>query len=125
MDSSAHRKDKVLVVDDNDDFRFLIRNKLEKAFPIEVIEAINVSDAISKIKSHNFRLIVCDLMMPDGTGLEVHAYLENQSDSEAAFVLVTAGHQALSQSQLGKIVMVEKPNLDQLIGIVAFLWREP
>ena len=66
-------KTRALVVDDNADMRLLVRKKLQ-SLSFEVVEADGVRSAIEQIDIHKFNLIVCDYMMPGGSGLELLTY---------------------------------------------------
>jgi type IV pilus assembly protein PilB len=62
----------VLVVDDNDEIRKLVRMTLERALsPIHVDEASNGFEALGKVETHKPHLIVLDLMMPGMDGIDV------------------------------------------------------
>jgi CheY-like chemotaxis protein len=64
-------KHKVLLVDDNEDDRFLTRKSLESN-GCEVILAKTVVEALRQIASQNFDVLITDLHMPDaGDGFAV------------------------------------------------------
>ncbi|GBF50086.1 transcriptional regulatory protein, C-terminal domain protein [Leptospira ryugenii] len=63
-------KDYILIVDDELAIRKMLRIALE-AKGYTTIEALNKKDAIEKAVLHSPRLILLDLQLPDGSGLEV------------------------------------------------------
>jgi two-component system, chemotaxis family, chemotaxis protein CheY len=59
----------VLVVDDEDQIRQLIRETLEQA-GYEVQEARDGKDALERYRANNTDLVIMDILMPDQDGLE-------------------------------------------------------
>lgn len=60
---------RVLLVDDDTGVRKAVRLMLE-AHDIEVVEASGGHAALRQLAEHHFDLVLCDLYMPDGEGLE-------------------------------------------------------
>ena len=60
---------KILVVDDDEDVRILVRMALEKA-SYEVMEADNVEAGIQILRTAAVDLILTDIVMPKKSGLE-------------------------------------------------------
>jgi two-component system response regulator AtoC len=60
----------ILVVDDDEAIRSLLRDLLS-ANGHSVEAAQNIRDAAELLKTHEFELVLTDLMLPDGDGLEV------------------------------------------------------
>ena len=67
----------VLLVEDNDFIRNMYQLKLAKA-NIEVIEAVDGSMALAKIKEYKPDVVLLDLMMPNVSGIEVLKELKKQ-----------------------------------------------
>lgn len=62
----------VLIVEDNPEMRALISNALSGLEQIErVFTANNKSEGLRLLDSHWPQLLICDLGLPDGTGMEV------------------------------------------------------
>lgn len=69
MDSGEARPQRVLVVDDNDAIRQLIKIVLENhGYAVEV--APDGKEAIEKASEHGFDLVITDLVMPRQEGIE-------------------------------------------------------
>lgn len=77
---------RILVVDDEEDLRFLILTMLEME-GYEVAEAENGKVALEKLSSERFDLLLLDLMMPEMDGLSVLKELERRGTSIPVIVL--------------------------------------
>jgi DNA-binding NarL/FixJ family response regulator len=75
--TSAHHKPKtILIADDNEMARTIIRQALERATDFEVCgEAVDGTDAVSKAKELSPDLILLDVRMPGLNGIEVAGIL--------------------------------------------------
>ena len=88
MNDAAKRK--VLVVEDEPDIRELVRYNLEQA-GFRVIEAQEGEDALRKVTSEGPALVILDLMLPQGDGLEVCRILRARAETAALpIVMLTA-----------------------------------
>jgi signal transduction histidine kinase/CheY-like chemotaxis protein len=73
----APRRGKVLVIDDEP----LLARAIERGLSAhhQVVIASQARDAMAKIAhGETFDMILCDLMMPDVSGIDVHAFLERE-----------------------------------------------
>ena len=85
----------ILVVDDDDGVRSLVRAVLRR-HGHNVDTARDGAEALEKIKSEDYSLILLDLMMPKIDGLEVMRILEeNGIVSDALIVVMTAADDSL------------------------------
>jgi signal transduction histidine kinase/ligand-binding sensor domain-containing protein/DNA-binding response OmpR family regulator len=85
----ASKKPVVLLVEDNDDFRFYLKDNLKDIFFI--IEASNGRDGWQKALSQHPDLIVSDISMPEMTGIELCKKLKgDKRTSHIPVVLLTA-----------------------------------
>nr|WP_321453974.1 two-component regulator propeller domain-containing protein [uncultured Carboxylicivirga sp.] len=79
----------LLLVEDNDDFRGVLKEQLQAYF--KVSEAANGEEAIKKVKSKAIDIIVSDVLMPKMDGYELCRQIkENDTTSHIPIILVTA-----------------------------------
>lgn len=80
---------RLLVVDDE----ALVRRSLKRALsPHKVVEASGGREALSILATESFDLILCDLMMPDVTGMQLYQLLkESHPGIESRVVFITGG----------------------------------
>jgi signal transduction histidine kinase/DNA-binding response OmpR family regulator len=87
--TSSQTEATVLLIEDNDEVRAFIRQRLDKAF--KIIEANDGQSGIEKAREHMPDLIVSDVMMPRKNGYEVCAALRNDvRTSHIPVILLTA-----------------------------------
>src|SRR5690349_18626923 len=75
----------ILVVDDDEDVRELLRRTLAKA-GFAVVTAIHGADALRVFRSQPFNMVVTDVIMPEMDGLELIRVLRR----EQSFVNIVA-----------------------------------
>jgi signal transduction histidine kinase len=94
---------KLLVVDDSQDMRLLLRKLLEKTGAV-VTEAQSANDAILKINQCQPDLIISDIEMPDGNGYDLVERIHNYTDQKKISIPIIAltGHS--DETQLKKIM---------------------
>jgi two-component system, OmpR family, alkaline phosphatase synthesis response regulator PhoP len=81
---------KILVVDDEEPIRELIRYNLEKE-SFTVVSAENGAEALRLARSEIPGLVILDLMLPDMSGLDVCRVLKNDTKTAAVpIIMVTA-----------------------------------
>jgi len=84
------RRGRVLVVDDEPAVGFAVRRLL--AFEHDVELRSRAEDALDAIaRGERFDAIVCDLMMPGMTGMDLHAALERLAPEQARRMMVLTG----------------------------------
>ena len=85
----AERPARVLVVDDEPQIARVIRAALRSH---EVDAVTSAAEALSKLRGgERFDVIICDLMMPEMTGMEFHEALERELPDEARRVVFLTG----------------------------------
>lgn len=109
---SATRRGRVLVVDDEPAIGAVIRRVLVPAHDVTV--ATSGRDALDKIAAgERFDVILCDLMMPDVTGMDLHAELARTAEDQADKLVFMTGGAFTNRARefLAKVVSprVEKP----------------
>ncbi len=102
---------RVLVVEDDDGFRELLRDELdERGFDVEAADSI--AGALPLSEREPPAVIVSDLQLPNGTGLELFERLRDDELIQPAFVLITAFgsiSQAVEALKLGVDDFLTKP----------------
>jgi CheY-like chemotaxis protein len=91
--SSQTGKPAVLVVDDNEDIRFLIRYLLEQR-GCRVLEAGNGLEAVENAHSFQPDLILMDLSLPGLDGLGALSLIRNQTELRDTRVIAISGYVA-------------------------------
>lgn len=87
--SGKSNKALVLLVEDNDDFRFYLKDNLSNKYSI--IEAANGKEGLKQAIANLPDLIVSDIMMPEMDGLELCQQLKNEiTTSHIPVILLTA-----------------------------------
>jgi CheY-like chemotaxis protein len=120
----AGRSNRALIVDDDDDMRFLVRVLIEAANEGLVVaaEARSAEEAVERWREHRPDVVVLDNRMPGRSGLEVAAeILAEQPDQ--SIILFSAYLDTETQSradELGVRACLSKDHYDQL---PAALWR--
>ena len=117
-----HPAIKVLIVDDDDDLRTLLRLALLRA-GLATAEASNGQDAIRVIEAEAIAVVVCDLGMPGMTGLDVVRALRQRPESATLpFLLMTGsgdGDTVLEALEAGADDFLAKPvRLEELVARV-------
>jgi phosphate regulon transcriptional regulator PhoB len=83
-------KKKILVVEDEPDIRELVRYNLEQA-GFRVAEAVDGEEALRRVPEEKPALIILDLMLPQGDGLEVCRSLRARRETaHVPIVMLTA-----------------------------------
>lgn len=101
---------RILVVDDEAPMRELLRIILE-AEGYHVAEASTLSEAHAQLHRNRFDLVVCDIYLPDGNGLEL-IRTARQNNQETPFVVITAHTtpaQAIIALREGAVDYLSKP----------------
>jgi signal transduction histidine kinase len=109
---TATRRGRVLVIDDEPMISTAIARTL--ALDHEVAVSSNAQAALSRItQGERFDVILCDLMMPQMTGMDLHARLESQLPEQAAQMVFLSGgaFTARARAFLDKVpnLRMEKP----------------
>lgn len=102
---------RILVVDDEEILRMLICDTLE-SFGFEIHEATDGEEALVKMNSNDYDLVILDYMMPQLTGLEVLEQLTTEYKEKATIVMLTAKAQKSDQQialEKGANYFISKP----------------
>ncbi len=120
--------DRLLVVDDEPDLRTLYELTLLRE-GYSLVSAETVAEALDLLKAERFAALITDMRLPDGSGLDLLAWLEQQGRSERAIVITAHGsaENAVEALKAGAFDYLTKPvDLRQFRSVVATaLGREP
>jgi two-component system chemotaxis response regulator CheY len=84
----------ILVVDDNQSARQLIKSTLAIAGYTAITEAADGNKALEQLRGRHFDLVICDWDMPDTSGLDVlQALRADEKLNRIPFLMVTANQQ--------------------------------
>jgi DNA-binding NarL/FixJ family response regulator len=100
----------VLIIDDHESVRAGVKTALMRAGHICVGEAVNIAEARAKIAHTNPQVIVVDLSLPDGNGLEIVVWARSISKQIGIVVLTlnNASDYLLTVMKSGASAYVEK-----------------
>ena len=119
---TAHKGGRILVVDDEALIRKALRRMLEKRHEVVTVESATEARQLLE-KDHDFELIVCDMIMPHFSGVDLHQWLARvQADLAERVLFITGGAFTPKARQFLKEVdnpRIEKPfDVKKLIRMV-------
>lgn len=110
-DNNSVPKASILIVEDNEDLRFYLKENLHEVY--KIIEASNGKEALEIAKRHKPTLIVSDIMMPEMDGIELTKELKsNAITSHIPIILLSArstNEQKLEGFEAGADDYITKP----------------
>ncbi len=119
--------DRILVVDDEKSIREFLTILLQQE-KYDVVTAASVEEGISRLASDRPDLVMCDLKLPDGSGLEVLRQAR-KTELDTPFIIITAHttpQHALEALRAGAAEYLSKPfNVDDLKAILSKLLERP
>jgi two-component system response regulator PilR (NtrC family) len=113
--------DRLLVIDDEPDLRTLYELTLLRD-GYALVSAETVAEALQLLEQERFRVVITDMRLPDGSGLDVLAWLERQGRPERAVVITAHGsaENAVEALKAGAFDYLTKPvDLRQFRSVVA------
>ncbi len=114
-------KPRVLLVEDDAPIRRFVALALEDE-PVELVQAATCAEATRALQGRAFSVVLCDLLLPDGSGLDLLLSLgePDAPSAGAARVVFSAGVSADQRQQLlqaGVFRVLDKPvTLDALLA---------
>ena len=118
------RSNRALIVDDDDDMRFLVRVLIEAANEGLAVaaEARNATEAVDRWREHHPDVVVLDNRMPGRSGLEIAAeILAEQPDQSIILFSAYLDKETMDRAdELGVRACLSKDHYDEL---PAALWR--
>jgi DNA-binding NarL/FixJ family response regulator len=118
----------VLIIDDHESVRAGIKAALSRAGHTCIGEASTIAEARAQIVHTNPQVIVVDLSLPDGNGLEIVSWARSVSDRIGIVVLTlnSAQDYLLTVMKSGASAFVEKSAaLAELISAIEHSYRAP
>jgi len=104
---------KILLVDDDDLSRRVVRKVLEGLLGHEVIEASNAEEGFSTFQSGHFPLVMTDVKMPGKSGLDLLRDIKNSPVGQNTAVVLITGHadvdSAVQALREGAVDFLRKP----------------
>ena len=97
---------KLLIVDDEDGVRSLVRMTLESE-QYEILEASKGEDAVELVREHHPDLVLLDVMLPDTSGVEVCRALKSDPATATVTILMLT-----AKAQSADIQEAEKAGAD-------------
>lgn len=116
---------KLLLIEDHDPLRQQLQNMLEKhEFVCE--EASNFKQAIEKIALYEYDLIIVDINLPGGSGLEI--IRKTKKDTPQTAIMIISARDAITQRieglEIGADDYISKPfDMSELLARVKSLMR--
>jgi adenylate cyclase len=109
----------ILLVDDNDNNLFTLSHRLQKEGYQTIQTVASGKEALDKINSEPFDLVLLDLMMPDITGKDVLTSIKSNPKTQKIMVLMISGDDRIESAieciKLGAEDFLQKPfNADLL-----------
>ncbi|MEY4763787.1 MAG: hypothetical protein RI907_460 [Pseudomonadota bacterium] len=118
---NAPQRHRLLVVDDEPDLRTLYElTLLREGYHIET--AGSVAEALDCLNEQRFSLVITDMRLPDGLGLDILRWLDDQGRPERAVVITAYGSadNAVAALKAGAFDYLTKPvDLKQFRTVVA------
>jgi len=101
---------RALIVDDEADIRELLSITLER-MNIDVVAAANITAATKELKNGNFDLCLTDMKLPDGNGLDLVEWIQQNRAQLPVAVITAHGNveSAVRALKLGAFDFISKP----------------
>lgn len=111
---------KALLVDDEKDICEILEFKLQ-LLGFSCDHAHTGNQAIDLCKNNNYELIISDIRMPQGSGIDLIDFLKSKGQALPAMIFLT-GHTEVPEQELldlGVLTILEKPiDFDRLLNCV-------
>jgi two-component system chemotaxis response regulator CheY len=79
----------ILVVDDSSIMRMFLVMNLKRILTVNIADAVNGLDALGKLKSGKFDLLLTDMNMPEMNGAELVRHVRHGLKSDIPIVIIT------------------------------------
>jgi CheY-like chemotaxis protein len=114
---------RILLTDDDDEFRTILATWLiDEGY--SVVEATGGDEAISLLRENDYDILILDLRMPEGSGLDVLRFV--QETSPGMHIVALSGYFDLELmkecKELGATFTLRKPyDLQELSAILSYM----
>src|SRR5665647_59379 len=119
MDEQSLKGKTILVVDDEVDLRDIVASEFEYMGAV-VHQAENIAVAQKLLNAQNVDLVVSDIRMPGGTGIDLLAFIKNRDVFDPPIILITGFADITTEEAFNKgaEALLNKPfKLDDLIKL--------
>ena len=113
----------ILVVDDDEQVRDVLRRKLEQC-GYDVCEAADGNEAIDALRTVPFDVVITDIIMPERDGIQIVEFVRRECPGTKAIVISVPGNELYLESAhgLGAGRAFVKPlNLEELASTIGEL----
>jgi len=116
----------ILVTDDSAIMRMFLVMSLKRMLAVNIVEAVNGIDALAKLKSGKFDLLLTDMNMPEMNGAELIRYVRTGMNSDIPIVMITTKGETADRElgmRLGANHYLTKPvnNVELIKTVLKFL----
>lgn len=111
---------KILIVDDEPDILELLSMTISR-MKFEPISATNIQEAKALLEVHSFQLCLTDMRLPDGSGLDLITYIQENFKNIPSVMITAYGSidMAIEAMKVGAFDFLSKPvELDKLRSII-------
>jgi two-component system response regulator PilR (NtrC family) len=111
---------KILIVDDEPDILELLSMTISR-MKFEPISATNIQEAKELLETHSFQLCLTDMRLPDGSGLDLITYIQENFKNIPSVMITAYGSidMAIEAMKVGAFDFLSKPvELDKLRSII-------
>jgi YesN/AraC family two-component response regulator len=115
------RGKEILVVDDEEIIREIIRRKIVSATDVSVRDAVDGLDALEKLAEHPVDLVITDIKMPRMNGLELITAMRERGIDTPVIIVTGYGtlNDAIEAIRLGAVNFVKKPfQTNELLSVI-------
>jgi DNA-binding response OmpR family regulator len=110
----------IQIVEDDADIRFIVEYVLEDAsYTVETFE--NAKAFLNRSNKENVDLVIMDVMLPDGSGIDLSKSLKLASNTSAIPVIIMSAHAPsdIALSEGGADGFIQKPfDIDHFVNQV-------
>ncbi len=111
--------EKILIVDDEEELTVVLEDVL-KNYGYKTVVASTIKDARSKMNDEDLSLVLCDLKLPDGDGLELLSYIKEEYDLPVIMITGYASvDTAVKAIKMGAENYIKKPfHFNELMMVI-------